>query len=388
MMNDGNPLKPKIKTWISRVQRKRYGRFVLSEAEDQLRKNPALAVSSLTKEEEEAIQEQWSGLNMKISPLWHQMYKNVLGKFDPKMIPVSVYRLRAEPLLTDYRMERAYGDKNAHHIFIPDANRPQIILQHVHRRYYGLKARPLAKSQVEKYVRQQEGHFFLKPAMDGGGGQFISPFQVEKGVISRKGISCTIEALLAPYPQNFLIQRKVIQHPSVAAIYANSVNTFRVSTLREGHEIRVSSDVMRIGQGGSEIDNMSKGGMVVGMYADGSISSRAMDKNFNWIDEHPDSKVKFADVAPFPFVKKVEDEAVRLHERFPYSDMICWDLTFDENEQVVVIEYNLRGFGVNMQQIFHGPYFGDRTEEWLQKMREVYSHANTQTGFYPALPKL
>jgi len=388
MMNDGNPVKAKVKDWIYRVQRKRFGRLILHEGEELIRKNPKLGKKTLTKEELGAIQDQWSGLRMEISPLWHQVYKNILGSFDPKMIPMTVYYLRFEPYMRDYRLTKAYADKNAHHIFIPDANRPEMILQHVHRRFYGMKQTPLAKSQVESYIKKQEGSFFLKPAMDGNGGKHITTFRVEKGIVYKKGEPINVEMLLRPYPQNFLIQRKVLQHKEAAALHPNSVNTFRVTTIREGHKIRMLNDVMRVGVGGSEIDNASKGGMVLGVYEGGRLSERALDSRFNWVDIHPDTGISFKDFKPLSFAGKVEAEAVRLHERFPYADTICWDLTYDENDRVVVIEYNLAGFGVLYQQAFHGPYFGEKTEEWLAHMREVWKYADRQKGYYTAYPKL
>jgi len=370
------------------MQRKRFERLILHEGEEIVRKNPALGKKTLSKDELEAIQNQWSGLRMEISPLWHQIYKNLLGDFDPKMIPMTVFYLRFEPYLRDYRMERAYADKNANHIFVPDANRPEMILQHVHRRFYGKNQAPLAKSEVENYLKEQEGSFFLKPSMDGYGGSYVTPFKIKKGIAYKKDQAIDIEELLKPYPQNFLIQRKVIQHQETAALHPSSVNTFRVTTIREGHDIRVLNNVLRVGVGGSQIDNASKGGIVLGLYQGGKLSDRALDSRFNWLDRHPDTGIIFKEAKPLSFADKVEAEAVRLHAQFPYTDAICWDLTYDENDKVVVIEYNLAGFGVVYQQAFHGPYFGEKTEEWLAHMREVWKDADRQTGYYPAYPKL
>lgn len=387
MMNDGNPLKARLKHEWFRFTKKRYLKFLHHEIDGYIQRNPDLLKVKLTPDELAQVQEKWKGLRMPVSPIWHQIYKNVLGEFDPNMMPNTVFRLRVEPYVTDHQLTKAYCDKNAHHIFIPDANRPEMILQHVHNRYYGKQLTPLSKSEVERYLKAQEGAFFLKPAMDGNGGRFITPFKIDKGTILVDQQARSVEDLLAPYPQNFLIQRKVIQHKLAADIYPHAVNTFRITSIREGHDIRIQSNVMRLGRGGCQIDNTSQGGMVVGIEKDGRVSPRGLDKNFKWLEAHPETGAVFADLPAFPYVKKMEAEAIRLHERFPYADIICWDLTYDENDQVVVIEYNNRGFGLLYQQALQGPYFGDKTDEWIEKLREVWKHAGSQKGYYPSLPK-
>lgn len=370
-----------------RWTKKRYLKFLMDEVDQMIKKNPDMIKEKLTPDEIRQVEETWSGLRMPVSPLWHQIYKNLWGTFDPKMVPVSVYRLRVEPFVTDNQINKAYGDKNAHHIFIPDANRPEMVLQHVHNRFYGRGRAPLSKSEVESYLKTQSGSFFLKPSVDGNGGRFIRPFKMEKGEILLEGKRVSAEALLKPYPQNFLIQRKIIQHELAANIYPHSANTFRVTTIREGHQIRVQSNVMRVGVGGSEIDNTSQGGMVLGIYEGGRVGPRGLNKKLKWTKAHPDTGAVFADLPAFYYAGKVEAEAVRLHERFPYADIICWDLVYDENDQVVVIEYNLRGYGVLFQQAFHGPYFGEKSDEWIEKLRRVWKNADSQTGYYPSLPK-
>jgi hypothetical protein len=388
MMNDGNPIKPKIKGAIRQIQKKRYANLLLHEADLFIQKNPNLLKEKLTAEETQAIQEKWSGLRMPVATKWHHMYKNVLGHADPRMIPLTIFHLRFEPYLTDARLMRAYADKNTHHIHIPDAKIPDMILQHIHRRYYGAGTKPLAKSQVATYLKEQEGDFFLKPSIAGNAGKHIRPFSIRKGKATLKGKEISFEDLLAPYPQNFLIQRKVVQHPLAAALHPESVNTFRITTLREGHDIRVQSNLLRVGQGGSQIDNTSKGGLVLGVYQGGRLSDRALDGGLAWVDKHPDTGIVFSEAPALTFSKQVEEEAIRLHHYLPYADAICWDLTYDEHGQVVVIEYNLGGFGVIYQQAFCGPYFGDKTEEWIEHMREVWKDADHKRGYYQSLPRL
>ena len=388
MMNDGNRMKPRIKGAIRKIQKKRYADLLLYEANEFVKKNPSLLAQKLTAKETHAIEVQWGGLNMPVATLWHQIYKNLLGEVNPKMIPLTIFHLRFEPYLTDFRMETAYADKNAYHIHMPDSNQPQMILQHIHRRVYGLNRKPLSKMEVESYLKRQSGAFFLKPSLDGNAGKYLTPFSIENGQVMVEEKEISVEELLKPYPQNFLIQRKVVQHPLSAALHPSSVNTFRVTTIREGHTIRVQSNVMRVGQGGTQIDNTSKGGLVLGVYEGGRLSPMALDGGMHWVEKHPDTGIVFADAPLLPYAKIVEEEAVRLHGNLPYADVICWDLTYDEDGRVVVIEYNLRGFGVIYQQAFHGPYFGEKTEEWIESMREVWKHATVQSGYYSSLPKL
>ena len=52
----------------------------------------------------------------------------------------------------------------------------------------------------------------------------------------------------------------------------------------------------------------------------------------------------------------------------PYFGLISWDFTVDQEENPVMIELNLRWCGLNFHQLHHGPLFGDRTTEILNKV--------------------
>lgn len=63
---------------------------------------------------------------------------------------------------------------------------------------------------------------------------------------------------------NFIFQRLVIQHPTVNLINKSSVNTIRFSVfIKDDGEVELLSAFMRVGQAGSEIDNITAGGYFV-----------------------------------------------------------------------------------------------------------------------------
>ncbi len=56
-----------------------------------------------------------------------------------------------------------------------------------------------------------------------------------------------------------------------------------------------------------------------------------------------------------------------LYPQLPRIDFIGWDFTVDQNEKVVVIEYNIKCPGLLCQQYVNGPLFGEFTEQMLEK---------------------
>lgn len=78
--------------------------------------------------------------------------------------------------------------------------------------------------------------------------------------------------------------------------------------------------------------------------------------------EVTDSGVEFKDVV-LPFAEKVKETAINLHRRVPFFRLISWDLAVNPSEEVILIEYNMKGQDINLHQLNSGPVLSPLLEE-------------------------
>ena len=86
-------------------------------------------------------------------------------------------------------------------------------------------------------------------------------------------------------------------------------------------------------------------------------------------DAHPDTGIQFEGYK-LSFVDRLIPTAKRLHEMTANIGMVSWDFTVDENNDIVVVEVNLRGQAVWLSQMLSGePFYGENTKKMLQSIR-------------------
>ena len=139
------------------------------------------------------------------------------------------------------------------------------------------------------------------------------------------------------------------------------MNTIRLLSLNLNGRISVLSAFLRMGNKGMHVDNLSSGGILVGIKSDGSLHDYALDKNLNKLYVSP-SGINFegTHLSSYSFVR---DYALQHHKDFPLANLIAWDFAIDEKDNVIVLEINLDSGEIQFHQMFNGPLFGDRTEE-------------------------
>ena len=59
-------------------------------------------------------------------------------------------------------------------------------------------------------------------------------------------------------------------------------------------------------------------------------------------------------------------QAKELHAQLPYFKLISWDLALDFDNEVVLIEFNIRWQEINSHQISNGPLFNEYTDSVLE----------------------
>lgn len=159
-------------------------------------------------------------------------------------------------------------------------------------------------------------------------------FRVVRGRIMYKDKEITIQDLRGMTKGNsYLLQEKVCQHPEMAAMHMNSINTIRLITVRslKDGEIHVWPSHLRTGRGDSEVDNTAAGGVGIGVnyQKDGLNDVGVIKKEHRYVTEHPDSHIKFSEFK-IPFLKEAVKQAKYFHTMLPDLHSIGWDVCITE----------------------------------------------------------
>lgn len=164
----------------------------------------------------------------------------------------------------------------------------------------------------------------------------------------------------------YIVQECIAQNEQLAVLYAGAVNTFRVITYLWNGEVFHVPLALRIGQGGSYLDNAHAGGMFIGVNDSGELNDEAFTEFGKRYKEHPDTHAVFKGYK-LSFVPELIKTAKKLHLNAPQLGIISWDLTVDQNGEFVLIEANTRGQGIWISQMAHGcGPFGKNTEDILR----------------------
>lgn len=220
------------------------------------------------------------------------------------------------------------------------------------------------------------GEVFVKPTVDSCSGANCRVVNFSGGGYEIDGKERSISDFFEIYGKNFIVSERKHCSQDIAAIYPHAVNTFRVITYIWNGKVNWVPTIMRIGQGGSVVDNAHAGGMFIGISDDGVLKKTAFTEFRDRFDKHPDTGVLFENYRISGF-QKVLAAAQTMHARIPQIGVINWDFTLDENECPVLIEINSDlGGSIWMTQMANGEGpFGENLEGilcWIHEMERKW----------------
>ena len=217
-------------------------------------------------------------------------------------------------------------------------------------------------SQIKNYCSSP---LFCK-LVDGECGRGIFKLTYENGIFYIDGIEKTEEEVFISLTSGrYLAQEVIRQHPTMAKLHPQSVNSLRIVTVRSIKDgiIRIWPSIARIGTGNSVVDNTSQGGICVGIdFISGTMKEWGFYKpQFGFkVDKHPDSNIIFKEFK-IPYLKEVQDQAIYFHSMLPGLQSVGWDVAIGELGPIF-IEGN-DNWEINGPQICNGglkPLFEDQ----------------------------
>lgn len=319
-----------------------------------------LSPAKLNKEQKDQIKKLFSKYNSnKTNYLYHSWYTSINGTFSPYFIPDWLFYGKIENHFNDKRLYIAYSDKNIYDFFMPNTNFPITLIRNMGGKYYDINYKFINEEEV-MMILSKENEFVIKPSIDSGGGNNVS---LITDVSNLKNI-------LNNYKKNYIIQKRLIQHDEFSKFNSSSVNIVRLISLRFDNKIQVIQSALRVGAPGSFTDNfIDKNGrsmLTIGVDEDGHLKKYAYFANGDRVNALLNNYEFFG--TKIYCIQEMKELAVKLHEKFPYFNMISWDMTVDKEGRVVVMEYNLRSQGITYYQYVNGPLFGSLTEKIIDEL--------------------
>lgn len=326
-------------------------------AKKQLRvKKKSRNIKPLTSEEKGVVNAFWR--DIKVKKDYFSLYNRYNTTFDPRYIPDNIYFSEVDTYFNDATDSKAIDDKNLYDLYFHDVRYPKTIVRKISDSYLDAAYQIISFEEVlEKCFSQKE--IIIKKATNSNSGRGIIFWSPEDGAKVLK------EILQSPY--DYVIQEVIKQHPEIAALHKNSINTLRIVTLYYNEQVNVLSSVIRMGVDGSRVDNTPYSGLFCGINEDGRLKKYAYNMGGYRFDQHPNG-VRFNDIQ-IPNFDKCIAFVTSLAPRFiRFSKLNSWDIAIGEDGLPILIEVNLCYGQLDYHQFTNGPIFGDLSEEVIKKV--------------------
>jgi Sugar-transfer associated ATP-grasp len=165
---------------------------------------------------------------------------------------------------------------------------------------------------------------------------------------------------------NGLFQRIINQHKCFQEFAQEAVATLRMTTvLEDDGTTSLRACYLRLGTG-TDTHVQSKSHIRIPIdIKSGAFNHIGFRPDWLEVDCHPTRKVKFQGrvIPTFDACRKL---VTTLHQRVPYARCIGWDVALDDQENVMVMEWNARHNDIRFSEATQGPCFFDLHWESLR----------------------
>lgn len=234
-------------------------------------------------------------------------------------------------------------------------NQPETLCRIINNTLY---SSTMVKSTFMQIMREIEmkspAKLFIKPAGSGAGRGIYTFHRNDMGQYIGCQNNILTEHLLFALSKNtdYIVQAGVVQDPELSKIFPGSINTCRILTENIDGVSRAVCAILRVGQGQSDIDNASAGGIFLKIDLDnGRIGDYAMTKKFEQLWEHPDTHFKFRNFV-IPRWSEIRRFAENSADKLPLFTHLGWDIASCINGPLA-IETNMSP-GIESLQFVNG----------------------------------
>lgn len=292
-----------------------------------------------------------------ISIKWHRFYNSLIDNTLIDFVPELLFYTEIEPALNQAIMYPALEDKNLLDKFFPSSFLPETIIKNINGYYYCEDKQISLQTSFIKCLEHSQ--FVIKPSIGTAGGEGVKMFDLSE----IKDKTKFLESIFKEYNSDFIIQKVLTQDTHISKLNKSSINTIRVISYMRKDEVIPLSSVIRIGRNGEFTDNLTLGGVAVGIKHSGELRSSGYDKYGKRYFESDNGTIfkNFKITNYDKILSNVKDK----HKNMPYFKLISWDISVNLNLEVKMVEFNALGQDINLHQMCNGPLFGKYFEEIL-----------------------
>jgi len=311
----------------------------------------------------------WQVVSRNVPGVFISLYPFVSGVQSPDFVPDTLFFTHVEPMLNNVEYSRSFADKNMYGLLINTKVQVPVNIRKMHGAYLDNHYDQVTDvdGTLEKLAGTY-GKMVVKFAMGSQGGKNIAVITSRDGKWFKNEETIERKWLDAHYEDNFLLQAFVLQHPFYEAFNETSLNTLRVYTYRSVRDesLHVLHSVLRVGQKGALVDNISAGGIALGVDRLGRLNGNVcgLDGPVDQKDININENMKRG-IHLFQY-KKVVDAALEIAQKQFYTRLIGFDFCVDTEENVRLIELNNYDVGVDILQLCNGPLFREFTDEVIE----------------------
>lgn len=298
--------------------------------------------NKLNKDQIEQIQQYWKSLiGSRVDPKWHQLIYSICGVFKPEFVPFDVC-MELQNSLSPHGAASPFDNKGLYRSLLKGFNYPIRIAECINGIYY----LPELFGNVEvSFNTFLEGltnieDSIIKPSVGTDGGVGVASFCSTCGCVDTMPIELFILDFQKKYGLNFCIEKKIHECANLQCLNASSCNTLRVHTFRNRQDCKIEyvSSYVRIGKKGKVTDNANSGGICAPINENGllryAITVYPYKEYSKTESGIPLNGYKINDF------EKIVATVIKAHSMLPMFDWIGWDVTVDENGNVIIIEFN------------------------------------------------
>ena len=315
-------------------------------------------VCQLTRAQEKEINEYYAQFGFRsIKTDWHRYIYSVTGRFSPMMLPEDFFHRVVERSYNDQSVAYAWEDKALMPFLLDSVRFPETICCNINGYYYDKNMKMISVSDARKLVSECE-YGFAKPIISAGGG---------KGTML---VDCDhADDVFDKHNKNFIVQKRIIQSSETAHFNPTSVNTEKVVSFLYKGEVFILSSILRIGAPDAITDAASDGrGFFYSIKDDGSLSDFGM--NIYGKKKSEDFFGNQTKGRKLSHHKEILDIIKKAHKRFPYFGFMSWDFCVNDQDEVILIEYNTGYPEALVYQMVTGPFLGELTDEVLSDLSD------------------
>lgn len=331
----------------------------------------------------------WSVLG-RVNKDYYRVYSQYSGE-DTNIVPDDICHNIIEPILNPKRFLNAYEDKclfdkmlwsSFHRNITPLTFIKNIGGANFDNNYSLIDSIDTTINNIPNEINK----LIIKKSIDSSSGKDVVFVQRDRNGIFKDiltGERFSEQYLKQVFKQNYVVQKAMIQSSFMSQFCNTSVNTIRMAVYRsvKSNQSFVINAIIRIGKYGSFVDNAHAGGMFVGIDKNGVLGKYCCNQYgekkpvFNNIDFSSNNY-------QIPKYDKIKVFAEEVAKALPHQRLFALDIMLDEDNNPVLLEYNIRAFSIWLFQFTNGAGFGDFTDEIIDYCKEHKKEATRITVIF------